>query len=554
MDNSQDVAKKREEKLLEAKEEAQESEAQRKAQKIGVPYLDLKMVPIDRDNLTLVSLKEAERAGLGIVRKNKKELRVGVVDIENEEAKQIIERLEKQGFKVKIFLISPPSLRKILKEYEKVPLQFKKKEVSGQVDIEKYFKKGGIKNLSDLRKIVKSPNEETSELLDVLLSAALLLDASDIHVEPQESKVEVRLRMDGVLQEVGSISEESYKLLLSRVKLVSGIRINVVDIPQNGRFTVRTPDYEAESRVSILPGAYGEYIVIRLLNPKAVKLEVKDLGIREEIWKDIKEEIEKPNGIVLVTGPTGSGKTTTLYAFLKHLLRPAVKIITLEDPIEYHLEGVSQSQVEPEKDYTFDSGMRSSLRQDPDIILVGEIRDAETAQTALQASLTGHFVFSTLHTNDAPGAIPRFLDLNAKPKILSAALNAVIAQRLVRRLCSECKEPRKLKGEEKEAIKKELSHRKDLIEKIEDEEFNIYKPKGCSKCSETGYKGRVGIFEVLRVTKKIEELINQNPSRQEVLNLAKKEGFLSMYQDGLARVVEGITTIEEVERVAQALD
>lgn len=548
-----DIAKEREEKLAELQQRGKEREAQRKAESLGIPYLDLDPVPIDRDNILLISRPEAERAGVAVIRRQKNNLRLGLLDPKNQEAKQIVERLKAQGFKIESYLISLPSFKKVLGEYDKLPTPSKKAAIAGEVLIENIAEiQKEIKTFANLKERLGSfGSGDTSKLLEIILASSLSINASDVHVEPEDENIKLRFRLDGILEPTGSVSKEVYRLLLSRIKLLGGIQLNVTDVPQDGRFTIKTGEAEVEVRVSILPGAYGEYIVLRILNPKAVRLEVKDLGIRQEIWEKVKAEIEKPNGIILVTGPTGSGKTTTLYAFLKYLRKPGIKIVTLEDPIEYHLEGISQSQIEPEHDYTFSEGLRSVLRQDPDIILVGEIRDEETAQTALNAALTGHFVFSTLHTNDAAGTIPRFLDLNAKPKILASALNAIIAQRLVRKLCPKCKKQIAFPEDLKPKIKEILKKNKDPVVK---KELVMFRAVGCPQCSQTGYKGRIGVFEVMVIDKVMEDLIGASPSKNEVLELAKKSGFLTMYQDGLLRVLEGITTIEEVERVALATE
>ena len=524
MPEQNDLTKEREEKLAEARRRGEETKAEHEAQKLGLPYLNLALVPLDHDNLNLIPRAEAERARLIVIRREKNILKVGAVEPANAETKQIIERLQRQKFKVEQYFISSSSLARALKEYEKIPAPTARKEVAGAVSLETVKEK--IRNFNELVAHLKKLGDgETSELFELLLASALNSEASDIHIEPEEQAVKVRLRLDGILQEAGVLSAAAYKLLLSRAKLTAGVQLNVTEKPQDGRFSVKAKDEEVEVRTSVFPGPYGEYIVLRVLNPAAVGLEVKDLGLRDELWANIKTEIEKPNGVVLVTGPTGSGKTTTLYAFLRHLLRPGLKIVTLEDPIEYHLEGVSQSQIETEKGFTFLEGIRAGLRQDPDIMLIGEIRDAETAQAVLNAALTGHLVLTTLHTNDAAGAVPRFLDLNAKPKILSSALNAVVAQRLVRKLCASCKKPSKRTGE--------------------------YAAAGCPACSQTGYKGRTGIFEILVVDEKMERLIDESPSHQEVLDFAKKEGFKTMYQDGIKKVAEGVTTHEEVERVTR---
>jgi len=303
-----------------------------------------------------------------------------------------------------------------------------------------------------------------------------------------------------------------------------------------------------------MPSEFGEAIVLRLLDPETIKLSIKDLGFREDDLKIIEKELTRPNGAILNTGPTGSGKTTTLYSFLSHVQTPETKIITIEDPIEYHLEGIEQTQVDPEAGYTFAAGLRSALRQDPDVILIGEIRDLETAEIAMHSALTGHLVFSTLHTNDASGAIPRLLDLGVKPQIVAPALNIIIAQRLVRRLCEACKEPVEISPELKERVEKFLDKLPDKVNKDSFKNFKIFKPKGCDQCNYLGYKGRIAIFEMLMVTDKMKDLISREPIETEIKKLAIEEGMVTLAQDGIMKVLRGITTPEEVERVAGVLD
>jgi type IV pilus assembly protein PilB len=552
-----DVTQQRYEKLADIHRQEEESATERKAQKLGTNYINLATVPVERDSLNLIPEAEARRTNTIVIQKKARKLKIASVDPSNIESKQVIERLKSQGFEMDIFMITKSSFEKAVSEFKFLPPQEKGVTMSGSVSLEQIetFKKELTTFNALKEKITKTDLGNTSILLEIFLSAALTLEASDIHLEPQDKQTQIRFRLDGVLQDAGNISYKIYQSILSRIKLLSGLQLNVQNIPQDGRFTIKESGIEIEIRTAILPGAYGEYVVLRILNPNAIKLETKDLGIRDYLWQKIEKEIKKPNGIILVTGPTGSGKTTTLYAFLKYLNKPGIKIVTLEDPIEYHLQGINQSQVEPEKGYTFAFGLRSVLRQDPNIILIGEIRDEETADVALHAALTGHMVFSTLHTNDAVGAVPRFLDINAKPQILASALNMAIGQRLVRKLCGECK---KVSGESADITKK---IKKDLYDSPQIEsifpwpdEAKIYESVGCEKCGNTGYRGRIGVFEVLFINEAMEKFISQNPTHHGILEEAKKTGFMTMYQDGLIRVLAGETTMEEVERVARATE
>jgi type II secretory ATPase GspE/PulE/Tfp pilus assembly ATPase PilB-like protein len=407
-----------------------------------------------------------------------------------------------------------------------------------------------IKSIPDFKnKIEKSFDKNTSELSEIILGGGIQLEASDIHVEPEEEKAKIRLRVDGFLQDVTKCSQEVYKGLLSRIKLLSRTKLNISDRPQDGRFSVLAKNVPIEIRVSVLPAEYGESIVMRILNPKSL-ISLETLGLREDLLSIFKREIKKPNGMVIITGPTGSGKTTTLYAFLKKLQRPEIKIITIEDPIEYHLEGISQTQVNPKKGYDFASGLQSIVRQDPDVILVGEIRDSTTCQIALQAALTGHLVFTTLHTNDAAGTVARLTNLGGKMANIGPAINLAIAQRLVRKLCKKCSkletvsplELKKIKGALRE-IPKEIK-----LPKL-DKKLKIPQAKGCKYCNFTGYRDRVGVFEAILIDDAMEEFILKNPSIASFRKEAIKRGMVTLYQDGLIKVLEGVTTIEEVERI-----
>lgn len=426
-------------------------------------------------------------------------------------------------------------------------------KITAQVKIEKtVFKEiqDKVNNILDLKKqIEKVLEKETTKILEIILSGAISLDASDIHIEPEEEEVKTRVRIDGILYDVLFIEFKIYRALLSRIKILSGIKLNITKNAQDGRFTILIEGAETEARVSVLPSEYGESIVIRLLNPKEL-IRIEDLGVREEILGQLKKEIEKPNGMIIVTGPTGSGKTTTLYAVLKKVQKPGIKIITIEDPIEYHLEGVSQTQVAPEKGYDFSNGLRAIVRQDPDVILVGEIRDYETAKIALQAALTGHLVLTTLHTNDAAGTIVRLQSLGEKPINIAPAINMAVAQRLVRRICKKCVKFSPPTEEELQIFKKELGvlGKKIKIPKLS-KNLKIPRVQGCKFCNFTGYKGRIGIFEFFLKDDEMENFILKSPSITDLRKIARKKGMVLMREDGLIKVLQGITTLEEIKRM-----
>lgn len=409
-----------------------------------------------------------------------------------------------------------------------------------------------IKNTIQLKtKIEEFLTASTTEILTILLAGTISLDGSDIHIEPEEEKTRLRVRIDGILHDVFFFDLKTYRQLLSRIKLLSGLKLNVTNQPQDGRFTISMAETIIEVRTSTLPAEYGETIVLRLLNPKNL-IEVEELGLRKDLIEIFNREIKRPNGMVIVTGPTGSGKTTTLYAILKKINQPEIKIITIEDPIEYHLEGLSQTQVDPKRGYTFANGLRSIMRQDPDVVLVGEIRDQETAEIALQAALTGHLVFSTLHTNDAAGAIARLVNLGVPPASIAPAINMVVAQRLPRRVCKICAKlipapPLELKKitQGLKGVRKEI-----LPPAFFSSQIMIPQAQGCEACNFTGYRGRIGIYETFLVDDEMERFILTSPPEVDMRELAIKKGMVLMRQDGLIKVLEGITTIEEVERVA----
>jgi type II secretory ATPase GspE/PulE/Tfp pilus assembly ATPase PilB-like protein len=410
-----------------------------------------------------------------------------------------------------------------------------------------------VKDTSEYKKKIEEYlAQNITELLDVILYGAITLDASDVHIEPQEEKSRLRIRLDGILQDVVFFDHTVYRHLISRLKLLSKLKLNITDKPQDGRFTIAIEDLLIEIRTSSLPAEYGESVVMRILNPKSL-IDLDDLGLREDLYKTFQKEIEKPNGMIIVTGPTGSGKTTTLYAFLKKIQNPEIKIITIEDPIEYHLTGVSQTQVAPEKGYDFSDGLRSIVRQDPDVILVGEIRDLETSKIALQAALTGHLVLSTLHTNDAAGTIPRLVDLGVDASSIASGLKMAVAQRLVRKVCKKCSTLSKPTEKELSEIKKGLRSLPKNVKIPDLEKLQVARAKeeGCKDCNFTGYKGRQGLFEAFLVDSEIEKFILENPPVSEIRELAVKKGMVTMYQSGLIDVALGKTTLDEVLRVVE---
>jgi len=410
--------------------------------------------------------------------------------------------------------------------------------------------KSKIKNIFGFKKAIEgSLLRRITEILEIILGGTILLNSSDLHIEPKEDLVRLRIRIDGLLQDVVSFDSEIYQKLANRIKLLSGIKLNITDRPQDGRFSVLVEGKPIEIRASTLPAEHGESFVLRILNPKNL-LDMEALGLREDLLEVLEREIKTPTGMIIVTGPTGSGKTTTLYAFLAELKRPEIKIITIEDPIEYHLEGISQTQVNPGKGYDFANGLKSIMRQDPDVVLVGEVRDLETVKTALQAALTGHLVLTTLHTNDAAGTVARLVSLGAKLANIGPAINIAIAQRLVRKICKECSILKNVSPSELVKLKKELSGLPKSLEVPRlTENLKIPQAVGCAFCNKTGFRGRTGLFEAFAVDDDVEKFILTEPSIAALREKITKKGMVSIKQDGFLKVLKGITTFQEVERV-----
>jgi type II secretory ATPase GspE/PulE/Tfp pilus assembly ATPase PilB-like protein len=391
-----------------------------------------------------------------------------------------------------------------------------------------------------------------SHILETIVAGALSTGASDIHFEPEESYIRLRYRLDGVLQDVMRFDKDTYALLLSRLKLISGMKLNIKKDSQDGRFSIKLAIGDIEVRASILPGAYNESVVLRLLNPKSINVPLEDLGIHEKLLGIILKEISRPDGMILTTGPTGSGKTTTLYSFIKKVHNTEVKIITIEDPIEYHLPGIVQTQVN-DKGYTFLEGLRAAVRQDPDIIMIGEIRDNETAGIAVNSALTGHLVFSTLHTNDAAGTFPRLADLGINSNILPSALRVSMAQRLMRRLCEKCKKESPVTGDVQKSIEGVIASIVDTT-LVPKDHSKMWVAVGCTACNNTGYKGRIGVYEAILMDQNIEKAVQSGASDRDIWEIAKPQGILTMKQDGILKILKGITSVEELERVISLRD
>jgi len=538
-------------KMSEIKRRDLELETLSRARSLGVGYLSLQGVSIAPDILQQISEHEAlNKKVVCFYYVPYQEMRLGSPTPQAPGVIEIKERMaERHHTPVKLYLLSHDSYEEGLAQYKKLPHirpVVQKVEIT-PADLEKF---SDIKGLTDLPEMLKKAN--ASELIIVIISAAIKLNTSDIHIESEEHSVELRYRIDGILQDAASLDKELYRTISSRIKLLSKLKINVNNRPQDGHFVIEMPDGKIDVRVSTLPTNYGESIVMRVLRSDITRLKIKDLGLNDYNYAILDKEFRKSNGLLIVTGPTGSGKTTSLYAILGELNSKEVKVLTIEDPIEYELTGINQSQVNPEASYTFAVGLRSLVRQDPDIILVGEMRDDETVEIAINAALTGHMVLSTIHTNDAAGAIPRFLSLGAKPYLLAPALNTVIAQRLVRVLCPDCKQPVKLDSETATRVNKIIQDMPEAVRNIIPGEQKYFAPQGCTVCHGLGYKGRTGIFEIFTMTPPLEDAVLKGEmSSVAIKQLLDEQGMLTMTQDGILKTLAGETSVDEVFRVIQ---
>lgn len=540
-------------KIAQIRREAEERDAKRRAEKSGTPYLDSVQTPVSIEALRLIPEEEAKAAKAAAVQIRAKEVALAAFDVHSPEVEKIVEKLKTKKFEAKLFTASLSGLEEMWRLYKFVNEEGK--EITGKIEIEKERVKellAKIKTVEDVQKEIEEfdlKKGTTTNLLEIILAGALANRTSDIHFEAEDEYTRLRFRLDGNLHDVFRLPVKNYNGLLARIKLLSGLKINVRGEPQDGRFTIEVGEKEIEMRVSIIPSEFGETIVMRILDPDAIGVSLGELGLRADDLKMVEEELAKPHGLILNTGPTGSGKTTTLYAFLKKMITTEIKIITVEDPIEYRIEGIEQTQVNNEVGYTFAKGLRAIVRQDPDVILVGEIRDQETVDIALQAALTGHMVFSTVHANDAVGAVPRLADLGAKSITIGPALNLVIAQRLVRVLCKSCKAPTEITEEMKQKINSFIEKLPERVDRAPYGDPKIYKPVGCKECNSYGFKGRLAIFEFFKGGHELEAALTKDFSQSTVRALAESQNMVTMQEDGVLKVLSGTTTFEEVEEV-----
>ncbi len=531
--------------------QGKEETAAGQAQAAGLPYIDLSAFPVSSEALRAIPKEQAQELGVVCFFFTPEQIRLGVLATGAKVEELAYQLAERHHAKVSVYLISEHSLENVLKLYAHLPVVKPVTKDIAITDEELNSFEVGVDTLKSLQEAFQKVS--ISDILTLMVASALKVNSSDMHVEAEEEGIVVRYRIDGILHEVARLPKEQWKRFVSRIKLLAALKINVADRPQDGRVTLKLSSGDLDVRVSTMPTIHGESVVMRILHSGSAGVTFDELGLRGGAYERLKREVSRPNGMIITTGPTGSGKTTTLYSILRTLNKPGVKIITLEDPIEIKMEGVNQSQVDIGHDYTFAKGLRSLLRQDPDICMVGEIRDLETAEIAIQAALTGHLMLSTIHTNSASGAIPRFLSMGVKPFLLAPALNSVIGQRLVRRICEFCQEEAVVPPEKMERVIKLLETLPPAEKEALDlKNLHFYVGKGCERCSGLGYKGRVGIYEIFTMTKEIETVIlSSSVSEYVIQDLATKDGMVTMAQDGILKALEKVTTVDEVFRVAE---
>ena len=522
---------------------------------LGIPFVDLAKEIVPTDILQIIPEPIAKKHKIVAFEKSGRNLKIAMLNPEDIQTIDFIKK--KTGFKIITCLTSEDSIEVILKQYEKsLKAEFGdiiKRDASEVSD-------GEVEE--DLEKIAQGL--PIIRIVDTLIKHAILQEASDIHIEPDEKEVRVRYRIDGILHDAMTLPKQVTQGIIARIKVLSNLKLDEHRVPQDGRFKIEKEGKKMSFRVSILPIFDGEKIVMRLLDESSKGLTMEQMGLTGESLEIMHRQIKKPNGMILVTGPTGSGKTTTLYTVMDILNTPAVNISTVEDPIEYRMPRINQTQIYPKVGLTFASGLRSLLRQDPNIIMIGEIRDNETMEMAIHAAMTGHLVLSTLHTNSAAGALPRLLDMGAEPFLVASTLNVVVAQRLVRKLCSNCRKEYKLTSADLntlndnyamddilEAIKKSSILKDKLKEKDDWQDMKFFKKAGCEQCNNEGYNGRLGIFEVLEITEEIGKMITQKNTSEEIERQAKSKGMLTMIEDGFIKIIRGLTSIEEIMRVTK---
>lgn len=511
---------------------------QARAQQLGVPFIKLEGSAISAEVLNLIPEAVARRYKLIPFQREGDTIFVAMADPLDLQVMQFIEK--KSAMKIRGFIGIPEDILKAISEQYSQNLTVE--VTSALKEVGEASNLGKPSELDETEVIREAP---VSNIVTQFLEYAIKTRASDIHIEPEETQTRVRYRIDGILHEKVLLPKKVHDAVISRIKILSGLKIDERRLPQDGRFSFEFNNKGVDLRISTLPTVFGEKVVMRLLPKSQKPPTLIELGLRATALKNLETQLIRPHGIILICGPTGSGKTTTLYSILSKLSSTKVNILTVEDPVEYHISGANQVQINPQIGLTFASALRSFLRQDPNIILVGEVRDTETAELAIQAALTGHEVFSTLHTNSASGALPRLLDMGMEPFLLASAINAVVGQRILRKLCAFCRIPYTPPPEVMDYIKVELGPYNPHGD------VKFFKAKGCSQCGNLGYKGRIGIFEVLSVSEKIMKLILTRASTADIEKLAREEGMITLKQDGILKSVEGMTTLEEVLRVAQ---
>jgi type IV pilus assembly protein PilB len=544
--------------LVEKKLLSEEDLLKIKAEILSVPVVDLKNTQISQDVLNLVPEPIAHRHKVISFAKTKEGLSLAMVDPDDIQTRDFIQK--KTGLKIQTFLIGKTSLDSGLSKYHSsLEKEIKHlftpegKSLTEGAKAEGESADDGLKKMAEEIPVIR--------VVDTLLEYAVFEKASDIHIEPQESAVTVRYRIDGVLHDVMTLPKVIQAAIVARVKVLSNLKIDEHRLPQDGRFKIEKEGYKFSLRVSTIPIFDGEKVVIRLLDESAKAQSLEDLGFEKSAYEAISRNVKKPHGMLLITGPTGSGKSTTLYTLLSMLNTKSVNISTIEDPVEYRISGTNQMQVNPKIGLTFAMGLRSLLRQDPNIIMIGEIRDKETAEEAVHAAMTGHVVFSTLHTNTAAGALPRLLDIGVEAYLIASTVNAVLAQRLVRVVCKDCKTKYELDDAMIDSLSK-IFHLDKLMPVLTREgvvpakaksikDLTFYKGAGCDKCNNSGYKGRMGIHEILEVTPEVADLIMQHKSAQEIQDEAEKHGMVLMWEDGFIKALKGITTVDEILRVSK---
>jgi len=535
--------KREEEALLEMRIVSEDFLFKLKSEKSNIPLKQVVPEEIPLEVLEMIPSESAKYYQMVPLAKKDNTLEVGMVYPEDLKTQEAISFLARQGkFNYKVFLITPSSFEKTIKQYKTLKKEVKKALEELETEMEQ---RPAVKRTEFERMAEEAP---ITKVVANILRHAAEGKASDIHIEPTRKDLRIRFRMDGILHSSLLLPLRIHPAVIARVKILANLKIDETRIPQDGRFSTKLEQRYIDFRVSTFPTTLGEKAVLRVLDPTEGIRTLEELGLEARNYETLKEAIKKPYGMILSTGPTGSGKTTTLYAIMHILNKEGVNAMTLEDPVEYFIEGVNQSQVKPEIGYTFASGLRHMLRQDPDIMMVGEIRDNETAELATHAALTGHLVLSTLHTNNSLGVVPRLLDLGVAPFLIPSSLALVLAQRLVRILCPDCKKKVRANSKIREMI---LSEMADVKNFKMPKSLEVYIPQGCRKCNSTGYSGRIGIFEVLEMTSELAEIILKEPSSAKIKEEAKRQGMTTMKQDGILKALDGVTSIEEVLRVSE---